>query len=93
MPEHVYTTVELPMIMFLVKAQQILKGGSSFEIFRAQPKFRLRYPRGSFWSRGKSSNMIGYSTIEIAENYVRNQEQSFAIRSHILKCVVAIAKT
>ena len=79
MPEHVHTTVELPMTMSPVKAQQILKGGSSYEIFRAQPKFRLRYPRGSFWRRGKSSNTIGYSTIEIAENYVRKQEQHHGV--------------
>jgi len=75
MPEHVHSVVELPMDMSPSKAQQILKGGSSYEIFRAQPKFRLRYKGGSFWSPGKSSNTIGYSTIEVAENYVRQQDQ------------------
>lgn len=86
MQEHVHTTVELPMTMSPSRAQQILKGGSSYEIFRAQPKFRLRYPKGSFWARGKSSNTLGYSMIEIAENYVRNQELHHKIQRQSTLC-------
>jgi len=86
MPEHIHTTVELPMDMSPSKALQILKGGSSYEIFRAEPKFRFRYPNGSLWCSGKCSNTIGYSTIEVAENYVRNQEYHHNVQRQRTLC-------
>lgn len=74
MPEHVHVSCELPPSMSQSKALQLLKGGSSYLLFRQQPKFRLRYPKGHFWSPGAYAGSAGYNTVDIVDNYVRNQE-------------------
>ena len=73
MPEHVHISCELPTTMSQSKALQLLKGGSSYLLFRAQPKFRLRYPRGHFWSPGAYAGSVGYNTVDVIDSYVRNQ--------------------
>ena len=72
-PEHVHGSCEIPFSMSQSKALQLLKGGSSYIIFRAEEKFRLRYPRSHFWSPGAYMGSVGYNTIEIVDNYVKNQ--------------------
>jgi putative transposase len=74
MPEHIHVSCEVPPSMSQSKALQLLKGGSSYLLFRAQPKFRLRYPRGHFWSPGAYAGSAGYNTVDIIDKYVRNQE-------------------
>ena len=73
MPEHVHISCELPPNMSQSEALQLLKGGSSYIIFKQQPKFRLRYPKGHFWSPGAYAGSVGYNTIEVVDNYVKNQ--------------------
>ena len=73
MPEHVHISCELPPSMSQSKALQLLKGGSSYILFRQQPKFRLRYPRGHFWSPGAYAGSVGYNTVDAVDNYVKNQ--------------------
>ena len=73
MPEHVHVSCELPPSMSQSKALQLLKGGSSYLIFKQQPKFRLRYPKGHFWSPGAYAGSVGYNTVEAVDNYVKNQ--------------------
>ena len=74
MPEHIHISCELPPSMSQSKALQLLKGGSSYLIFQEQPKFRLRYPKGHFWSPGAYAGSAGYTTIDIIDNYVKNQQ-------------------
>jgi putative transposase len=74
MPEHVHVSAELPPSMSQSKALQLLKGGSSYLLFRMQEKFRLRYPQGHFWSPGAYAGSVGYNTVEIVDNYVKHQE-------------------
>jgi putative transposase len=74
MPEHVHTSCELPPSMSQSKALQLLKGGSSYLIFRHQPKFRLRYHRGHFWSPGAYAGSVGHNTVEVVDYYVRTQQ-------------------
>lgn len=74
MPEHVHISCELPPSMSQSKALQLLKGGSSYLLFRQQPKFRLRYSRGHFWSPGAYAGSVGYNAVDVVDNYVRNQE-------------------
>lgn len=74
MPEHVHLSVELPPDMSQSRALHLLKGGSSYLLFRAEPKFRLRYPRGNFWSKGKYIGSTGPADVERIDSYVRNQE-------------------
>ena len=73
MPEHVHVSCELPPSMSQSKALQLLKGGSSYIIFRQQEKFRFRYPRGHFWSPGAYAGTCGDNTVDIVDQYVRNQ--------------------
>jgi len=74
MPEHIHVSVEIPPSMSQSKALQLLKGNLSYQLFKQQPKFRLRYPQGHFFSPGACANSTGYNTIDIVDNYVRNQE-------------------
>ena len=74
MPEHIHVSCELPLSMSQSKALQLLKGGSSYLLFRQQPKFRLRYPRGHFWSPGAYAGSVGYNKVDVVDDYIRNQE-------------------
>lgn len=74
MPEHIHLSVECPPSMSQSKALQLLKGNLSYQLFRKQPKFRLRYPKGHFFSPGACANSTGYSTVDVIDNYVRNQK-------------------
>ncbi len=73
MPEHVHVSCELPHDMSQSRALQLLKGGSSYLLFKLQPKFRLRYPRGHFWSPGAYAGSVGHNTIDVVDSYVKNQ--------------------
>jgi putative transposase len=73
MPEHMHVSIECPPNMSQSKALQLLKGNLSFQLFRRQPKFRLRYPKGHFFSPGGLANSTGYATIETIDNYVKHQ--------------------
>jgi len=73
MPDHVHVIAQIPPTMSQSEAMRILKGGSSYEIFRLNEKFRLRYPEGSLWSRGNFKDSVGRLTEETALDYVRNQ--------------------
>jgi len=74
MPEHIHVSVECPPSMSQSNALQLLKGNLSYKLFRFEPKFRLRYFRGHFFSPGAYAGSVGYTTVEIVDNYVRNQK-------------------
>ena len=74
MPEHVHMSVEVPPCMSQSKTLQLLKGNLSYLLFRKQPNFRLRYPRGHFFSPGAYAGSVGYNTVETVDEYVRNQQ-------------------
>lgn len=73
MPEHIHISVETPPSMSQSKVLQLLKGNLSYQLFRRQPKFRLRYPRGHFFSPGAYAGSVGYNTVEVVDDYVKNQ--------------------
>lgn len=73
MPEHIHMSVEAPPCMSQSKVLQLLKGNLSYQLFKRQPKFRLRYSKGHFFSPGALANSTGYNTVEIVDNYIRNQ--------------------
>lgn len=73
MSEHIHLSIEIPPSMSQSKALQLLKGNLSYRLFREQPKFRLRYPQGHFFSPGALANSTGYNTVDVVDNYVRNQ--------------------
>ncbi|MFH1630686.1 MAG: IS200/IS605 family transposase [Candidatus Aenigmatarchaeota archaeon] len=80
LPNHVHAFVELPMDMSPCQAMQLLKGGSAFEVFRAFPNLRKRYPNGHLWSKGYMAKSVGDVTIDVVKNYVRNQYEHHGIQ-------------
>jgi putative transposase len=74
MPDHIHIVVQLPPTMSVSKALQLLKGASSYELFRRQPLFRYRYARGSFWSPGKFYRSVGDADTTTVLEYVKNQQ-------------------
>jgi len=75
LPEHVHGSFELPPSMSQSRALQLLKGNLSYQLFRREPKFRLRYPKGHFWSPGAYAGTVGHNTVEVVDHYVRHQEE------------------
>ena len=75
MPEHIHTEVQVPLSMSASKVLLILKGLSAKLFFANNKKARLRYPKGHLWSPGKFASSIGFIQIDVAKNYVINQEE------------------
>ena len=73
MTEHIHMSVEIPPSMSQSKSLQLLKGNLSYQLFKQQPKFRLRYPKRHFFTPSACANNTGYNTVDIVDNYVRNQ--------------------
>ena len=73
-PNHLHVTVQIPLSRSPSWAVHKLKGISAKKIIEKVPNFRLRYPRGSFWSRGTNMTSVGFVSIEVANEYVRNQD-------------------
>jgi putative transposase len=73
MPDHIHTVVQLPPTMSVSQALHLLKGASSYELFRRQPLFRYRYAHGSFWSPGKFYRSVGDADTTTVLEYVKNQ--------------------
>lgn len=73
MPEHVHVVVDLPKGTDEERAAKLLKGFSAWKIFRVKEQFRLRYPKGHFWSRGYMARTVGLDE-EKAIWYVKNQQ-------------------
>ncbi len=73
MPDHVHVVVELPKGTDEERAAKLLKGFSAWKIFRVKEHFRLRYPKGHFWSRGYMARTVGLDE-EKAIQYVLSQQ-------------------
>lgn len=71
MENHVHAVVVLPPTMSPSKATGLLKGSSSYELFRLHPNFRKTYWGGHFWSRGYFYRSISGVTEETVKRYVR----------------------
>ncbi len=74
-PDHVQGTAKIPFTMSPSKALFFLKGVSAKLFFEKHKKARLRYPKGHLWSRGKFAASLGYIQVEVANEYVRNQDE------------------
>ena len=74
--DHIHLFVSLPFSMSVSQAMQFLKGGSSYRMFRLRPNFRLRYPKGHFWSPGHFSRSISSVTSAAVDNYIKNHESA-----------------
>ena len=73
LPEHSYLIVDCPRTISDAKLMQIVKGLSSYILFRLCPELRKRYPRGNFWNRGYFCAGC-WTDFDRALSYVKNQE-------------------
>ena len=71
--EHAHMIVDCPRTISDSKLMQIIKGLSSYILFRLCPNFRKRYPRGEFWNDGYFCASCG-SDFDRALKYIENQE-------------------
>ena len=78
MPEHVHLIADVPRTMSDAQALQIIKGLSSYIIFRLCPNLRKRYPKGHFWTEGYFCEGVGQSDYAATYAYVENQEMHHA---------------
>ena len=76
--EHTHLIVDCPRTMSVAKLMQIIKGLSSYILFRLCPDFRKRYPKGHFWNRGYFCASCG-SDFDKAMNYIKNQRLHHSI--------------
>lgn len=68
--------VSVPNTMSISRAVQLLKGYSSYVVFKEVPKHRLRYPQGHFWTAGYSNGSVGPRDENTLQNYIRKQDIS-----------------
>ena len=80
MDEHVHMIVDLPRTMCDSKALQIIKGLSSYLLFRICPNLRKRYPNGHFWTTAYFCDGVGSSDFARAYEYIENQELHHALQ-------------
>jgi len=78
MDNHVHMIVDCPRTMTDIKMMQIIKGLSSYILFRLCPNLRKRYTRGHFWSAGYFCDGVGNSDFTRAYVYIENQELNHA---------------
>ncbi|HLD60105.1 MAG TPA: IS200/IS605 family transposase, partial [Candidatus Bilamarchaeaceae archaeon] len=72
--DHIHVHAALPFSMSPSKALMFLKGRSAYLIFRRFPNFRLRYPKGHFWSPGKFVRSMSDVSSAIVDTYIDNQK-------------------
>jgi len=70
--DHVHLIVDCPRTMSDSKMIQIIKGLSSYLLFRMCEDLRKRYPRGHFWNAGYFCCSVGRD-FESVYSYVENQ--------------------
>ncbi len=71
---HVHMEVSIPNTMSISYAVQLLKGYSSYTLFKEMPRHRLRYFKGHFWSAGYSNGSVGPRNENTLQNYIRRQD-------------------
>ncbi len=72
--EHVHVVVDLRSWQSPAWVMERLKSESAHALFEFEPKFRLRYPNGHFWARGKFYRTVSDVTAEQVRSYVRKQD-------------------
>ena len=72
MADHVHLVVRIPATMSQSEAVRLLKGASSYGMFRKHPNYRLRYPNGHLWSCGNFKDSVGRVQQSVIERYVRD---------------------
>lgn len=72
--DHLHMVVGLHPTHSVSGVFERLKTKSAQALFEAEPKFRLRYPKGHFWSPGKFYRSVGDVDLRTVRKYVRAQD-------------------
>ena len=78
MEDHVHVVAKIPPYLSVAHATGLLKGASSYYMFRSHPEVKERYWGGHFWGRGYFYRSVSNVTDDIVRRYVRednNQRQ------------------
>ena len=70
---HLHMIVDCPRTMSDAQLLQMIKGLSSYLLFKICPNLRLRYPNGHFWNAGYFCCSVGANFDEVLD-YIKNQE-------------------
>jgi len=81
MSDHVHMIADVPRTMTDAQALQIIKGLSSYLLFRICENLRMRYPKGHFWHAGYFCDGVGNSDYTQTYAYIENQEMHHALAS------------
>ena len=73
MSDHVHVVAQLPSAMSVARAAMLLKGASAYDLFRLEPKFRLRYRKGHFWGGAYFHRSAGDASLDVVSRYVREE--------------------
>ena len=71
-PDHVHSIIDCPRTMSDAQLMQIIKGLSSYLLFRICPELRKRYPNGNFWNAGYFCCSVG-ADFDRVFDYIKNQ--------------------
>ena len=82
MDEHVHLIADVPKTMSDAQALQLIKGLSSYILFRVCPALRKRYPAGHFWTEGYFCDGVGNSNFASTYLYIENQEPHHNVIVH-----------
>ncbi len=77
---HAHLEISIPNTMPVSYAVQLLKGYSSYKVFKEMPRHRLRYFKGHFWTAGYSNGSVGPRDENTLQNYIRRQDISGQMR-------------
>ncbi len=73
MSNHAHMIVDCPRTLSDAQLLQIIKGLSSYILFRICPNLRKRYPNGHFWNAGYFCCAVGANFDAVFE-YIENQD-------------------
>jgi len=74
MVDHVHLLVDV-VPSFLPEAVRLLKGGSSYRVFRALPELKLDLGEQSLWQRRYGVRRVPRDQAGVVVNYIRTQDQ------------------
>ena len=73
--DHIHMVVTISPTISVSKTFQLLKGASSWALFRVIPNLRKRYPRGHLWGIGGKFRSVGDVDTQTVIEYVNRQNQ------------------
>jgi REP element-mobilizing transposase RayT len=75
MVDHVHLLVEAGSDEELSWTMKLLKGRSSYELFRGLPELKLDASENSFWQRSFAARLVPGNQIERVRQYIRTQDE------------------